>query len=355
MIAVVDGRPSTLSLMRACDAVGLHRSTWYADSQRKRFMNHPPAPRQPVIQPRALSEAERTAVLDTLNSERFCDQPPVEVYHTLLDEGQYLCSVSTMHRLLKRQQLSGDRRAQRQITPQPVPRLKACAPNEVWTWDVTKLPLMTRGVYLSMYVVMDLFSRFIVAWMISRKENSALAQQLIQEAHARYRISDTLVLHQDRGAPMIANAYLDLLGELSITASHSRPRVSNDNAMSESQFKTMKYQPDYPRRFNSTEHARCWGADYVDWYNFGHHHSALAGFTPAQVFTEQYLDLARTRQAALDAQFQACPERFVRGRPKIALPASAVYINPLLTEDGKPDPAAAVNFPTLDRVKTMPS
>lgn len=291
--------------------------------------------------------------MDILNSDRFRDQPPTEVYHTLLQEGSYLCSISTMHRLLRAAQQNGDRRQQTRHASQPIPRLKASRPNEVWSWDVTKLPLMIRGAYLSLYVVMDLYSRFILAWMVSRKENSALAQQLIREAHARYRISHPLTLHQDRGAPMIAQAYLDLLGELTVTASHSRPRVSNDNAMSESQFKTLKYQPDYPRRFDSLEHARLWCVDYVDWYNFQHHHSALAGFTPYQVFTERHLELASVRQRALDIQYEVHPERFVHGQPVVKMPPCEVYINPLLTEEGVPDPHAPVNFPTLDRCRSI--
>lgn len=291
-------------------------------------------------------------VVEVMNSDRFRDQPPAEVYHTLLDEGQYLCSVSTMHRILRGSQCNGDRRQQVSHGHQLMPRLKACRPNDVWTWDITKLPLRIRGIYLSLYVVMDLYSRFILAWMLSRKENSGLASQLIAEAHSRYRIGHPLTLHQDRGSPMIAQSYLDLLGELTITASHSRPRVSNDNAMSESQFKTMKYQPDYPRRFDGLEHARQWCEDYVGWYNFQHHHSALAGFTPSQVFTEQHLEIARLRQEALNIQFQNHPERFVKGCPVVRLPPNEVFINPALTEDGKPDIKVAVNFPTMNRCKT---
>ncbi|UJS23578.1 DDE-type integrase/transposase/recombinase [Thiothrix winogradskyi] len=162
-----------------------------------------------------------------------------------------------------------------------MPRLRATRPNEVWTWDITKLATEQRGVYLSLYVVLDLYSRFIVAWMVSRKENSHLAKQLMQEASTRYRIGlGELTLHQDRGAPMTAHGYLDLMAELEITCSHSRPRVSNDNPFSESQFKTCKQQPDYPGRFASVSHAREWFADYVEWYNFDHQHSGLAFFTP---------------------------------------------------------------------------
>lgn len=345
MRALVAQRPASLPLNQACRVLGLNRSGSY--------VKRPEARTAKVgVQPRALSEEENARVLSILTSETYCDQPPQEVYHALLESGQYLCSISTMHRLLRKQRLHGERRDQRAISPQPVPRLKAQRPNEVWTWDITKLPLQTRGVYLSLYVVMDLYSRYIVAWMLSSKENSALAQQLMREAHTRYRI-DTLTLHQDRGAPMIANAYLDMLSELSITASHSRPRVSNDNVMSESQFKTMKYQPDYPRRFDSFQHAHLWCEEYVDWYNFSHHHSALQGFTPSQVFTEQHSALAKARQEAMDAHYAQHPERFVKGKPLVKMPPAEVFINPVILDDGKIDTMAAVNFPTLAKAKSM--
>ena len=217
-----------------------------------------------------------------------------------------------------------------------------------WSTHLTKLPLVRRGIYLSLYVVLDLFSRFIVAWMVSRKENSALASQLMDEAAARYVIAPgQLTLHQDRGSPMIAHGYLDLMKELSITCSHSRPRVSNDNAFSESQFKTQKYQPDYPGRFNSVNHARQWCEEYVDWYNFKHHHSGLAGFTPEQVFTGRYREVAKLKQLALDASYALNPERFVQGRPTITMPPASVAINPILpNEEGTIDDDR-VNFPTL--------
>lgn len=348
-MSVIQERPAIVPLQQACAAVGINRSTWYLRKKSRTPTLPDRRSRKNAPQPRALTQREQSEVITTLNSERFYDQTPAEAYNTLLEEGQYLCSVSTMHRLLRSAGQNGDRRQQKQRESQPVPRLKAVRANDVWTWDVTKLPLRVRGVYLSLYVVMDLYSRYIVAWMVSRKENSVLAQQLIREAHERYNISAPLTLHQDRGAPMIAHSYLDLLGELSITASHSRPRVSNDNAMSESQFKTMKYQPDYPRRFDSIAHAQQWCDDYVKWYNFHHHHSALEGFKPVQVFTGEYMAVAGIRQQALDEQYAAYPARFVRGRPVVKLPPSEVYINPVMTEDGTPDPLATVNFPTLKR------
>jgi putative transposase len=218
-----------------------------------------------------------------LHSEEFRDQPPAEVYHRLLERGTHLCSLSTMHRILREDDENGDRRDQRAAKHHAVPRLLAEAPNAVWTWDCSKLATRARGVYLTLYVVLDLFSRFVLAWMVSRKENSALARQLMNEAAIRYRIgSGQLTVHQDRGAPMIAHRYIDQMTELGIVLSHSRPRVSNDNAFREAQFKTQKHQPDCPGQFANTTHARAWCSEYFDWYNFTHHHSALAGFTPEQ-------------------------------------------------------------------------
>ncbi len=213
---------------------------------------------------------------------------------------------------------------------------------------LTKLPLVRRGVYLSLYVVLDLFSRFAVAWMVSRKENSALATQLMAEATARYLITpDQLTIHQDRGSPMIAHGYLDHMKELDVTCSHSRPRVSNDNAFSESQFKTQKYQPDYPGRFENVGHARAWCEAYFDWYNYKHHHSGLAGFTPEQVFTGRYKVVAIDKQNTLDERYALNPERFVKGRPIVAMPPLSVAINPIVPNEDGSIIDNRVNFPTL--------
>lgn len=349
---IIASRPQTLSLSRACHYLSVNRSTLYKRRFAQSHCLYPRAPRKSSKHPRALSSKEKETVFITLNSLVFCDQPPAQVYHTLLEQGEYLCSVSTMHRLLLEKELNGERRKQRQPQSHAIPRLAAQRPNEVWTWDITKLATEKRSEYLSLYVVMDLFSRYIVAWLLSRKENSALAQQLITDAHQKYKLEHKLTLHQDRGAPMTAHAYLDLLGELAITASHSRPRVSNDNPFSESQFKTMKYQPDYPRRFASYSHARTWIQSYVQWYNHEHHHSQLAGFTPAQVYAGEYHAIAEQKQKALSAVYQRHPERFVNGKPKVRMPDSIVYINPVTDENGIVDGDVQVNFPTLPRAKS---
>ena len=218
----------------------------------------------------------------------------------------------------------------------------------MWTWDITKLATVRRGSYLSLYVVMDLFSRLVVAWMVSSKENSALAQQLMSEALERYAIAPgQITIHQDRGAPMTAHAYLDLMGELGATCSHSRPRVSNDNPFSEAQFKTQKQQPDFPRRFQGIDHARAWVARYFRWYNTEHHHSGIAGFTPAQVFTGDYRSVAAIKQAALDAQYARHPQRFVHGPPVVALPPEEVSINPITEEERAAGVSCEVNLPTI--------
>ena len=354
MMLVQEPLPPILSQRLACDVLNLNRNTLRRKHQQMHFCG----PLKPVVkerqgcqQPRALTDAERHQVKAVLNSDTYCNQPPMQVYHDLLQQGQYLCSISTMHRILRDENNQGERRAQRAPQSHAIPRLVATGPNEVWTWDITKLPTNKRGEYLSLYVVMDLYSRYIVAWMLSRKENSALASQLIQEASDRYVIeAGSLTLHQDRGAPMTAHCYLDLLSELAITASHSRPRVSNDNPFSESHFKTLKYQPDYPRRFADYDHAQRWCEDYVPWYNSSHYHSGLAGFTPEQVFTGEYIHLAGMRQKALDQAYTAHPDRFIKGPPTVLMPSDNVCINPVPEDAPKEVTERGVNFPTLTRV-----
>lgn len=354
MNVILEHKPEHLPLNMACEQLDVNRTSLYARQSVSKAVadSHLKISCSKAPQPRALSPEERQQVLATLNSDEFCDQPPPQVFMTLLERGQYLCSVSTMYRVLREQGQSGERRQQRPAQHHAMPRVVATEPNQVWTWDITKLALKPRGVYLSLYVIIDLFSRFVLAWMLSRKENSALSQQLMREAMTRYpHAAQSRVIHQDRGSPMIARGYLDVLGEMGATASHSRPRVSNDNAFSESQFKTMKYQPDYPGRIDHYAQAERWCHDYFDWYNFSHHHSALVGFTPEQVFTQRYRDLAVEREQVISAAYEAHPERFVHGQPKIKLPPQVVAINPMYREDGSIETEIGVNFPTLTAAK----
>lgn len=346
---VLEQRPTQVPFSMACDALGLSRSTVYARQRRDGAKPEPQKrSRKQAPQPRALSVAERDAILERMNRPAFWDQTAYQVYHTLLEQGEYLGSLSTLYRVLREAGQTGERRNQRAPQSHAMPRLTATRPNEVWTWDITKLATRRRGNYLNLYVVMDLFGRFVVAWMISRKENSALAQQLIQETLTRYGLDEqSVTLHQDRGSPMIAQSFLDLMADLGVVCSHSRPRVSNDNPFSESQFKTAKHQPDYPGRFESIEHARLWFADYFSWYNHEHHHSGLNGFTPAQVYTGKHMTVATTRQAAMDRYYQDHPERFVRGKPEAKLPPESVHINPVTLEQPNDERSTAVNFPTL--------
>ncbi|MCP4874688.1 MAG: IS3 family transposase [Gammaproteobacteria bacterium] len=348
MNIVIEHRPDRLPMSVACQALGLNRSSVY-ERRRRAADNEPPRrSRKGSNQPRALSVQEREQVIETLHSEPYRDQPPAEVYQRLLEQNSYLCSVSTMHRLLHEQGGNGERRSQRPAQHSAIPRLLAFGPNEVWSWDITKLALVHRGVYLSLYVVLDLFSRFVVAWMVSKKENSALSKQLMNEATARYAIAPgQLTLHQDRGSPMTAHGYLENMMELDVTCSHSRPRVSNDNPFSESQFKTQKYQPDYPGRFDSVAHARRWCEDYFRWYNFEHHHSGLSGFTPEQVFTGRYQAVAEQKQRVLHARYEQNPERFVRGLPVVKPPPRFVAINPITLKEDGATATDRVNFPTI--------
>lgn len=310
----------------ACDVLGLSRST--AQRRLKPPMYGPPRPRPPSA--RRLTDAEEQEVVDVLHSERFQDQTPRQVHAELLDEGKYLASPSTMYRILRKRGETSERRNQRPARSHAVPRLEATAPNQIWSWDVSKLATFAQGVFLNLYLVLDLFSRFPVAWMVAERENSALSKQLFAEALTRYNIAPgSITVHNDRGAPMTAVGFVDLLAQLGVDRSLSRPRVSNDNPFSESCFKTIKYQPDYPGRFHGISHARSWFTDFFDWYANHHRHSGLAMFTPADVFFGRTAELAVTRQGALDAAYSAHPERFVCGRPLVRLPPARVTINPI--------------------------
>jgi len=322
-------------MSRACAAVELSRATAYRRLQPAQAAAEPPS--RPHSK-RRLSDGERARVLEVLDSKRFIDQPPREVYATLLTEGVYLCSWSTMYRLLRERGPVRERRNHREPKHHAVPRLVATAPNQVWTWDISKLPTEVRGTFLNLYVVLDLFSRYVVAWMVAAHENTALAKQLFAEAISRYDVAPgDLTVHQDRGAPMKSHGFAELLGELGVERSYSRPRVSNDNPYSESHFHTVKYQPDYPGRFHDLAHARRWCDDFFRWYNVDHHHDGLALYTPEDVFFGRVDAIAAQREAALLDAYRWHPERFLRGAPTVRRPPERVLINPA---DGEPAPTA---------------
>jgi putative transposase len=273
-------------------------------------------------------------VLATLTAARFVDRAPEEVYATLLDEGTFLCSPRTMYRILKADKAVQERRNQRRHPKYKRPELVARAPNEVWSWDITKLRGPSKGVYYYLYVLMDIFSRLVVGWMLADRENANLAGVLIAESCARHGVQPgSLMLHSDRGAPMTAKCTAQLLSDLGVTRSLSRPHVSDDNPFSEAQFKTLKYAPAFPDRFGGYEHARSYCRDFFPWYNGEHRHSGIAMLTPLTVHEGRADEVLTRRQAALDAAFAAHPERFPRGAPKVLPLPPAVWINPPPPED----------------------
>jgi putative transposase len=327
---LVEQRGAEVTVDAACAALGVSRASLYRT--RRPATASSPAARIRASSPRRLSEVERQRILDVLHLEEFADQPPTEVYATLLGRGEYIGSIRTMYRVLAEAGESRERRNQRTPHPHAMPSLTATAPNQVWTWDITKLATTQKGVFLMAYVIIDLYSRLVVGWMVATKECKHLAAQLFAETIARHAVTPGLNVHADRGSAMKSDTLAQLLDSLGASRSFSRPRVSNDNAFSEAQFKTLKYQPDYPGRFGSPLHARAWLADFFAWHNDHHHHSGLALFTPADVFSGRVAAVAAIRQSALDAAYLAHPERFPNGPPLVRLPPAAIYINPLSTE-----------------------
>ncbi len=330
----------------ACHALSISRATLY------RSRRPPPEPKPAVARapsPRRLSDEERQRILDVLHEPEFVDQPPTEVYATLLGRGVYLGSIRTMYRILAEAGETAERRNQRPAQTYAKPSLTATAPNQVWTWDITKLATTRKGVFLMAYVIIDLFSRFVVGWMLATKECQHLAAQLFAETIARHGVEPGLRVHADRGSAMKSDTLGQLLADLGASRSFSRPRVSDDNAFSEAQFKTLKYQPDYPGRFESELHARGYLQEFFGWHNDEHHHSGLALFTPADVFHGRVEQVRAVRQAALDAFYQEHPERFPHGPPRVPLPPPAVHINPLATD------ALDVHADPSSRPSTMPS
>jgi len=280
-----------------------------------------------------LTSQEEQRVLHTLNSERFRDMAPAEVHATVLDEGEYLCSERTMYRILARQ---GQTTIRRQSPPRhhPRPELLATRSNELWSWDITKLKGPAKWTYYYLYKILDVFSRYVVGWMVAFKESAALAEDLIADTCLKQEIvPGTLTLHADHGSSMTSLTVGQLLADLGVTKTHSRPHVSNDNPFSEAAFKTLKYRPDFPERFTSIEEARAYCLQFFSWYNTQHHHSGIALLTPEQVHYGRYQDVLKGRSDTLAAAFLQHPERFVRGVPSVKNVPSEVWINKPTVKD----------------------
>ena len=314
----------------ACAAAGVPQASWY---RRHRISPPPPRP-APVphterVQPRALAPGERKAILDILHSSRFADLAPAEVWAVLLDEGACLGSVSTFYRVLREAGETRERRAQATHPASVKPELAATGPNQVCSWDITKLHGPAKWTYYHLYVILDIFSRYAVGWMVATRESAVLAEKLIAATCAKQGISrGQLSIHADRGSSMTSKPVALLLADLGVTQSHSRPHVSNDNPYSEAQFKTLKYRPGFPAQFTSIEQARAHCQDFFPWYNDEHRHGGLGLHTAADVHYGRASAVQAERAQVLTAAYLAHPERFVRKPPAPPGLPDGSWINP---------------------------
>jgi putative transposase len=339
LIALVKQLAESVSLWKACQALAVPRSGLY----RQRQVTTPPGTPAPVVSPRALQPTEKVEVRQVLNSARFADQAPREVYASLIDEGKYLCSWRTMYRILDENQEVRERRDQLRHPPYTKPELLATQPNQLWSWDITKLLGPTKWTYYYLYNILDVFSRYSVGWLIAERESAGLAEELIAATCVRQGIQPgQLTIHADRGSSMSSKPVALLMADLGVTKTHSRPHVSNDNPFSEAQFKTLKYRPDYPDRFGCQADARTWAGAFFRWYNYEHYHTAIGLLTPADVHFGRAQTILDQRQLVLHAAYLKNPERFVKG-PSIPAPVpTAVWINPpnMHLQPEKPSPAS---------------
>ena len=336
----------TVGLKTACEMLNVPRSSVY------RSRETPSEPKPRPTPARALSAEEKVQVREVLNSERFCDQSPRQVYATLLDEDEtYLCHWRTMYRILAEHDEVRERRRQSRHPQASKPQLVANAPNLVWSWDITQLIGPAKGSYYYLYVILDIYSRYVVGWLMAEGECATLAEELIAQTCQRQGVlPEQLTLHADRGSAMRAKTVALLLADLGVTKSHVRPYTPNDNPYSEAQFKTMKYRPDFPDHFGSLAEARTWGRAFFGWYNHHHYHSALGLLTPATVHFGQAQAVQDKRQLILQHAYDQHPERFVRGIPSPPELPDAVWIN-----QPKPDEAAthqtSYSSPTPDLIQ----
>lgn len=330
---------SKLGTAAACDSLGVPRASYYR-------WRKPPEPQEVAAKrpapPRTLSSEERTEVLRCLHEDRFVDRAPAEVFASLLDEGTYVCSLRTMYRILAAAGEVRERRNQLRHPRYQAPELLATAPNQVWSWDITKLLGPAKWTYFQLYVILDIFSRYVVGWMVAGRESAVLAQRLIAETCRKEDIpAGQLTIHADRGSSMKSKPVALLLADLGVTKTHSRPHVSDDNPYSESQFKTLKYSPRFPDRFGSIEDARSFCRDFFAWYNHEHRHSGIGLMTPAVVHRGLAAAVREARQQVLRAAFERTPERFVGGMPSPVAVPTAVWINKPKTQSNQSEGGAA--------------
>ncbi len=321
-MAAVHQLAPDVGIHAACNALGVVRSSFYRRQRPVIVAQLRPAP------PRALNPAERETVLAHLHEDRFADHSPAQVQATLLDEGVYHCSIRTMYRLLAERGETRERRDQLTHPCYQKPELLATAPNQLWSWDITKLLGPAKWTYFYLYVILDVFSRYVTGWMVAHRESAEMARKLIEHTCLKQQIRQgQLTIHADRGSSMTSKPVAFLLADLGVTKTHSRPHVSNDNPYSESQFRTMKYRPDFPDRFGSIQDSRAFSQLFFSWYNQQHRHSGIGLLTPEIVHYGQADDVFQKRQLVLDAAYLAHPERFVRMPPKpLSLPKE-VWIN----------------------------
>ena len=323
-----------LGVKVSCVALGLPRATWY----RAQARTSRPTPgsasetRPRMASPRALSSAERQVVLDLVHEPRYVDLSLPQVWAMALDEGRYFCSQRTMYRILDAQGEVRERRDQLRRPVYAKPELLATGPNQVWSWDITKLKGPRKWDYFHLYVIIDIFSRKVVGWLVAERESAELAQELIAATIEKEGVEPgQLTIHADRGSSMKSREVALLLADLGVTKTHSRPHVSNDNPYSEAHFKTLKYRPEFPERFGSLEDARAFCRRFFEWYNNNHRHSGIGMMTPADVHHGRALRVRLGRARTLDAAYLRHPERFVRKPPAPPALPTAVWINPPAT------------------------
>jgi putative transposase len=310
------------------EGLGIPRSLWY----QRRTVSTPAGAKKHTPHsphPRALTPEEKTKVLAVLNSPEYQDLAVPQVYASLLDRGEYLCSISTQYRILRENSQVRERRNQLRHPNYPKPVLKATGPNQVWTWDITKLLGPYRGDCYYLYTVLDMYSRYVVGWMVAERETGDLARVLVERTCEQQKVKPyQLILHADRGDAMTAKTLVEKMDDLKVRPSYSRPRVSDDNPYSEAQFKTMKYRPDYPLHFGSVEDARSWARGFFRWYNHEHYHFGIGLMQPAVVHHGLGEERWEDRQEVMADFYRVHPERFVKGEPHPPFLPRSVWINP---------------------------